>query len=80
VWYLTGSLGALQKVWQQFGVTVENVPAGAMSLHSDLAVVIDRNGTIRTELDDGPGSGTASTKSSFSTLLANYARQALADQ
>jgi cytochrome oxidase Cu insertion factor (SCO1/SenC/PrrC family) len=78
--YLTGSLGALQKVWQQFGVTVQNVPAGVMSLHSDIAVVIDRNGTIRTELDDDPGPGTASTKSSFSTLLANYARQALADQ
>jgi cytochrome oxidase Cu insertion factor (SCO1/SenC/PrrC family) len=78
--YLTGSLGALQKVWQQFGVTVQNVPAGAMSLHSDIAVVIDRNGTIRTELGDDPGPGTASTKSSFSILLANYARQALADQ
>ncbi len=78
--YLTGSLAALQKVWQQYGVIVQNVPAGAMSAHNDLAVVIDRGGTIRTELDDDPGPGTASTKSSFSTLLANYARQALADQ
>jgi len=49
-----------------------------MSAHTDLAVVIDRHGTIRRELDDDPGPGTTSTKSSFAALLADYARQALA--
>jgi cytochrome oxidase Cu insertion factor (SCO1/SenC/PrrC family) len=75
--YLTGSLSQLSQVWQQYGITVENLPAGAMSAHNDLAVVIDRTGHIRDEVGADPGPGTASTQSSFSVLLSQYARQAL---
>jgi cytochrome oxidase Cu insertion factor (SCO1/SenC/PrrC family) len=77
--YLTGSLSALGKVWDAYGVTVQSLPAGAMSAHNDLAVVIDRSGNIREELPADPGPGTTSTQSSFSVLLSQYARQALAD-
>jgi cytochrome oxidase Cu insertion factor (SCO1/SenC/PrrC family) len=77
--YLTGSLSQLSQVWQQYGITVENLPAGAMSAHNDLAVVIDGNGHIREEMGADPGPGTASTQSSFSVLLSQYARQALRD-
>ena len=77
--YLTGSLSALGQVWAAYGVTVQNLPAGAMSAHNDLAVVIDRSGNIRDELPADPGPGTSSTQSSFSVLLSQYARQALAD-
>jgi cytochrome oxidase Cu insertion factor (SCO1/SenC/PrrC family) len=76
--YLTGSLSQLGKVWDAYGVTVEDLPAGAMSAHNDLAVVIDRSGKIRQELSADPGPGTTSTQSSFSVLLSQYARQALA--
>ena len=48
--YLTGTLPQLKKVWDDYGVTVENLPAGAMSAHDDIAVVIDRAGHIRYEL------------------------------
>ena len=75
--YLTGSLSQLSQVWRQYGITVENLPAGAMSAHNDLAVVIDRTGYIREEVGADPGPGTASTQSSFSVLLSQYARQAL---
>ena len=75
--YLTGSLSQLSAVWRQYGVTVENLPAGAMSAHNDLAVVIDPAGQIRQEVSADPGPGTTSTKSSFSVLLSQYARQAL---
>jgi cytochrome oxidase Cu insertion factor (SCO1/SenC/PrrC family) len=75
--YLTGSLGQLSALWRQYGVTVENLPAGAMSAHNDLAVIIGRSGRIREELGDDPGPGTASTRSSFAVLLSQYARQAL---
>jgi cytochrome oxidase Cu insertion factor (SCO1/SenC/PrrC family) len=75
--YLTGSLSALSKVWQDYGVSVTNLPAGAMSAHNDLAIVIDRSGNIREEVGADPGPGTASTQSSFSVLLSQYARQAL---
>ena len=47
--------------------------------HSDLALVIDRTGHIRQEVGADPGPGTASTQSSFSVLLSQYARNALAE-
>jgi cytochrome oxidase Cu insertion factor (SCO1/SenC/PrrC family) len=75
--YLTGSLGQLGAVWRHYGVTVENLPAGAMAAHNDLAVVIDPAGRIRQELSSDPGPATSSTRSSFSVLLGQYARQAL---
>jgi cytochrome oxidase Cu insertion factor (SCO1/SenC/PrrC family) len=76
--YLTGSPSQLSQVWQQYGVTVENLPAGSMSAHNDLAVVIDRSGHLREEVSADPGPATTSTQSSFSVLLSQYARQALA--
>jgi len=75
--YLTGSLSQLGALWRQYGVTVENLPAGAMSAHNDLVLVIDRSGEVRQELNADPGPGTTSTKSSFSVLLSQYAQQAL---
>ena len=77
--FLTGSLSQLGQVWGQYGITVENLPAGSMAAHNDLAVVIDRSGHIREEVGTDPGPGTASTQSSFSVLLSQYARQALVD-
>lgn len=76
--YLTGSLAQLQKTWENYGVTVENLPAGGMSAHDDIAVVIDRSGYIRYELNADPGPASTSSLSSFGVLLANYARQVLA--
>ncbi len=75
--YLTGSLGQLGEVWRHYGVTVQDLPAGAMSAHNDLAVIIDPAGRIRQEMDADPGPGTSGTQSSFSVLLSQYARQAL---
>jgi cytochrome oxidase Cu insertion factor (SCO1/SenC/PrrC family) len=75
--YLTGSVSQLGAVWRHYGVSVQNLPAGAMSAHNDLAVVIDGSGTIREEVGADPGPATTSTRSSFSVLLAQYARQAL---
>ena len=58
---------------------MQDLPAGAMIAHGDLGFVIDRSGHIREELSADPGPGTTSTKSSYSVLLSQYARQALAD-
>jgi cytochrome oxidase Cu insertion factor (SCO1/SenC/PrrC family) len=77
--YLTGSLSQLGRVWDEYGITVSNLPAGAMTAHSEEAIVIDRSGNIRYELDADPGPATTSTQSSFSVLLTQYAHQALAD-
>ena len=75
--YLTGSLSQLSAVWRHYGITVQDLPAGAMAAHNDLAVVIDPAGHIRQEVDADPGPGTSGTRSSFSVLLSQYARQAL---
>ncbi|MGD0239166.1 MAG: SCO family protein [Streptosporangiaceae bacterium] len=75
--YLTGSPRQLGLVWQHYGVEVENLPAGAMAAHNDLAVVIDPAGNIRREVGADPGPATSGTQSSFAVLLSQYARQAL---
>jgi len=76
--YLTGSLAQLEKTWNDYGVAVQNLPAGAMTAHDDLAFIIDRSGHIRYELSADPGPATTTSMSSFGVLLAGYARQALA--
>jgi cytochrome oxidase Cu insertion factor (SCO1/SenC/PrrC family) len=75
--YLTGPLTQLKRVWGQYGIDVQDLPAGAMSAHPDIAFVIDRSGVIRQETSDDPGPGTTSTQSSFGALLAGDAREAL---
>jgi cytochrome oxidase Cu insertion factor (SCO1/SenC/PrrC family) len=75
--YLTGSLSQLAAVWRQYGIEVENLPAGAMSAHNDLAFVISASGRLRQEFSDDPGPGTAATKSSFAGLLANSVLQVM---
>ena len=68
--YLTGSLAALQSVWNAYGVTVLTAPAGGMVAHADVVYVIDAHGHLRRILDSDPGSATSTTRSSFSGLLA----------
>ena len=75
--YLTGSLSQLVPVWHQYGIEVQNLPAGAMSAHNDLAFVISATGRLRQEISDDPGPGTAATRSSFAGLLANSVRQVM---
>ena len=68
-WYfLTGSLPALEHVWDSYGVLVSAETAGAMVAHSDLAFVIDSQGRERDALIDDPGP-TQAYASSFSSLL-----------
>jgi cytochrome oxidase Cu insertion factor (SCO1/SenC/PrrC family) len=76
--FLTGSLPQLAALWRQYGVTVEDLPAGAMSAHDDLVLVINRAGVVLQDVNADPGPGTTSTQSSYSVLLSQYARQALA--
>ena len=67
-YYLTGSLPALQHVWNSYGILVDTVANGAMIAHSDLAFVIDSQGQERDALIDDPGP-TPTYASSFSSLL-----------
>jgi cytochrome oxidase Cu insertion factor (SCO1/SenC/PrrC family) len=73
--FLTGSVDALQKVWDDYGVTVQAAPAGGMIAHSDIVYVIDSEGRIRRILDADPGAADGPTESSFSGLLASQVSQ-----
>jgi cytochrome oxidase Cu insertion factor (SCO1/SenC/PrrC family) len=75
--YLTGSLSQLTAVWHDYGIEVEDLPAGAMAAHNDIAFVISANGTVTQELSDDPGPGTSATKSSFAGLMADSVRQTM---
>ena len=75
--YLTGPVSTLRKVWQQYGIADQILPAGGMIGHSDLAYVIDGSGRTRTELNFDPGPGTASSEASFAGELATAAQQSL---
>ncbi len=76
-WYfLTGSVTALRRVWNSYGILVSTVGAGAMVDHSDLAFVIDARGHERDVLIDDPGP-TQTFASSFSSLLQSRIDQVL---
>jgi cytochrome oxidase Cu insertion factor (SCO1/SenC/PrrC family) len=73
--YLTGTLGQLQRAWQNYSVAAEILAAGGMIAHSDVAFVIDASGHVRSELNFDPGPGTSSTESSFAAELATAAER-----
>jgi cytochrome oxidase Cu insertion factor (SCO1/SenC/PrrC family) len=75
--YLTGSVSQLSAVWHAYGIVVEDLPAGAMSAHNDIAFVISANGTLTDEINDDPGPGTAATSSSFASLLSDSVLQTM---
>jgi cytochrome oxidase Cu insertion factor (SCO1/SenC/PrrC family) len=75
--FLTGSLGQLDTVWHDYGIEVEDLPAGAMAAHNDQAFVISAKGIVKQVINDDPGPGTDATTSSFASLLANAAEQSL---
>jgi cytochrome oxidase Cu insertion factor (SCO1/SenC/PrrC family) len=75
--YMTGSLPQLQNVWRAYGMTAQDLPAGAMALHNDVAYVIDRDGHVRQVINTDPGPGTTASQSSFAVELADAARQLL---
>lgn len=75
--FLTGSLNQLKAVWHNYGIEVEDLPAGAMAAHNDLAFVIGADGNLQQEISDDPGPGTPATTSSFAGLLANSVLQTM---
>jgi len=75
--FLTGSIPALDRVWNDYGVEADVAPAGSMVDHSDLAYVIDARGRTREVLSADPGDGTAASSSSFSVYLENALRRVI---
>jgi cytochrome oxidase Cu insertion factor (SCO1/SenC/PrrC family) len=66
--YLTGSVQALTKVWNEYGIQVTTLPAGTMVAHSELAYVIDGQGQMRAAFGADPGT-TSAGPSSLATLV-----------
>jgi cytochrome oxidase Cu insertion factor (SCO1/SenC/PrrC family) len=74
---LTGTPARLQQVWQEYGITALPPAAGATAPASDEAYVIDRTGRVAQKYRTDLRPGTAAMTSSFATLFADAARQAL---
>jgi cytochrome oxidase Cu insertion factor (SCO1/SenC/PrrC family) len=72
-YFLTGKTEALRKLWNTYGIDVENVPGDVMSVHLDFMFIIAPHRSLRWELPDDPAYGSAITKgvqvSSESVLL-----------
>jgi cytochrome oxidase Cu insertion factor (SCO1/SenC/PrrC family) len=66
--YLTGSTAVLHSVLNSYGVAVANGTAGSMTIHADMAYIIDRHGITRWAINADPGPNSAD-QSSFSSLL-----------
>jgi cytochrome oxidase Cu insertion factor (SCO1/SenC/PrrC family) len=75
--YLTGTVSQLAAVWHDYGVEVEDLPAGAMAAHNDIAFVISAKGEEEQEISDDPGPGTDASQSSFSSMLADSVLQSM---
>jgi cytochrome oxidase Cu insertion factor (SCO1/SenC/PrrC family) len=74
--YLTGSTSTLASVLNAYGVAVVNGAAGSMTIHADLAYVINSRGVTRWILNPDPGSGSAE-QASFSNLLVSEIDQVM---
>jgi cytochrome oxidase Cu insertion factor (SCO1/SenC/PrrC family) len=74
--YLTGSTSTLAAVLHSYGVAVVNGVAGSMTIHADLAYVIDPRGVTRWIINSDPGSNAADL-SSFSSLLVSQIDQVM---
>ena len=72
--FLTGTVPQLSRLWNEYGVSVDVSPGGAMVAHADIAVLVDPNGKVREILNSDPGQATASMRSSFAGLVANGLR------
>jgi cytochrome oxidase Cu insertion factor (SCO1/SenC/PrrC family) len=75
--YLTGSTSNLHSVLNAYGVAVANGVAGSMTIHADMAYVIDAHGVIRWIMNADPGPGTDTDQSSFSSLLVSELDQVM---
>jgi cytochrome oxidase Cu insertion factor (SCO1/SenC/PrrC family) len=75
--FLTGTRSALQTVWNDYGVTAVDAPAGGMVAHSDVVYVIDAHGDTRRILNADPGAAGPANQSSFSSLLAEQITQVI---
>ena len=76
--YLTGSVPALERLWNNYDVEVATPSGGAMVQHADIAYLIDPRGRVREILNSDPGEGSAPLESSFAGLVANGLRRLLA--
>ena len=75
--FLTAAPARLRQIYHAYGIASQNLPAGSMLGHSDVAFVVDQRGHLVQELNMDPGPGTAVTKSSFAAELAAAASQTL---
>jgi cytochrome oxidase Cu insertion factor (SCO1/SenC/PrrC family) len=75
--YLTGSVHALEVVWNDYDAGVTPSTDGSMIGHNDPLYVIDTTGHVRDILNADPGPGTQATESSTSGVIVGMVRSVL---
>jgi cytochrome oxidase Cu insertion factor (SCO1/SenC/PrrC family) len=67
--FLTGSRTQLERVWHDYGVTVEVTGSGSMVTHTEPFYVIDAKGRVRSTWDSVTGTGVGSPLGDSGTAL-----------
>ena len=68
-YFVTGSLPALKKVWNSWGIGVEQTRTDAMSIHSDYMFIVNPQGRLKWIIPDDPPSNWSGQNSAASELI-----------
>ncbi len=68
-YFVTGPVATTRKVWNAYGISVQDVPGSVMSIHSDYMFIISPKGDVRWIIPDDPLRGIAGQESTESELL-----------
>ncbi len=68
-YFVTGKVSESRKVWEDYGISVSNVPGDEMSIHSDYMFIISPQGDVRWIVPDDPLTGVSGQESTESELL-----------
>jgi len=68
-YFVSGPVAKTKPVWRSYGITVEDVPGDAMSIHSDYMFIINPTGRLKWIIPDSPLSGIAGQESAESEVL-----------
>ena len=71
--FLTGSTSQLHEVWRNYAIAVPAPGPGTPAGHSDIALIIDPAGQVRSRLEDDQALWTSAGEESFASLLVDTA-------
>lgn len=74
-YFVTKDLVANRRVWNDYGINVQNSPSSIMSIHSDFVFIISPAGRIVWTVPDDPGTGASYQQTSTEQEIVNLLHQ-----